>query len=304
MAKKSMVLSGEGNKKAVLTIETDGEDLKGRVRLYNFPDEPSGIISLGLCSQGKVTKAGLTKVSSMLYSFQALNETLPEKFSCAIVNITGAESAPILYGNSEGKADGDEIYGAVINSLQSDFTVQGIEKVLDENGIDYDDELKREIDEKIEEEFEGNTCAKCKYREYFYANCASKAQGQETLEETPIKEKPQGTTFYDEVKGQVEKLFEQNAAEEYLQKLIPGSKWVKVEYEKSGDYYVFGLLYEDDKLKYLCYGVPGVYQATPPRQLSGYPVWFPLDEKRKEGFGYWLTYQDAESGESVKAIVE
>ena len=77
-----------------------------------------------------------------------------------------------------------------------------------------------------------------------------------------------------------------------------------MEYEESGDYYVLGLIYEEDELKYVCYGVTGIYQKNPPRELSGYPVWFPLDKEKREGFGYWLTYQDAESGKSVKAIVE
>ena len=77
----------------------------------------------------------------------------------------------------------------------------------------------------------------------------------------------------------------------------------KVSIDDNGDYYVLGLLYEGENLKYICYGVPGVYQKYPPRELSGYPIWFPLDENSPEGFGYWLSYQDANSGESVKAVV-
>lgn len=104
------------------------------------------------------------------------------------------------------------------------------------------------------------------------------------------------------MKGQIDSLFENNPTEEYLETLIPNSKWVKVEL-KNGDYYVLGLIYQDQQLKYICYGVPGVYQTLPPRQLSGYPVWFPLDSNKNEGFGYWLSYQDAENGESVKAVI-
>ena len=86
--------------------------------------------------------------------------------------------------------------------------------------------------------------------------------------------------------------------------MIPNSKWVRVEFDGEGDYYILGLIYEGENIKYVCYGVPGIYQKTPPKQLSGYPVWFPLDNEKRESFGYWLTYQDAESGESIKAIVE
>ena len=122
--------------------------------------------------------------------------------------------------------------------------------------------------------------------------------------EEKIEQKEERKTFYSEIKEQIDGLFEHNQSEKYLEDMIPDSKWVKVEFEDSGDYYVFGLIYKDDQLVYICYGVPGVWQASPPKQLSGYPVWLPLDENRRDGFGYWLTYQDAETGESVKAIIE
>ena len=86
--------------------------------------------------------------------------------------------------------------------------------------------------------------------------------------------------------------------------MIPASKWVKVEYEDDGDFYVFGLLYEGEKIKYVCYGVPAIYEDEPPQELTGYPIFLPLDKNNLKGFGYWLTYQDAETGEPVKAIIE
>jgi len=302
MTKKSLVLSGNGNQKAVLALEEEGGNLSGRLRLYNFPNEPQGIISLGIYVDGKVTKAGLTRTSSMLYTFKSLTLSMPKDFSCAVINFAGGESEPILYGNSDGVGDQKEVYGAVIDALQGATKMSEVEKTLDENGIEYDDELKEEIDKAIEDEFERNSCAKCKYREYFFKhNPPQTLSNTRIQEEASLEEKP---TFYEEIKGQIDNLFSSSPTEQYLQQLIPNSKWVKVEFDKGGDYYVLGLLYEDDKLKYICYGVPGIFQKTPPKQLSGYPVWFPLDKGNEEGFGYWLTYQDAESGESIKAIVE
>ena len=304
MSKKSIVLTGEGSKKAVLSLEHDGKDLSGRVRLYNFSAEPSGIISLGLYMNGKVVKAGLTRTSSMLYTFQSLREELPSDFSCAVVNFTGGKSQALLYGSSENVDAREQAYNAVINTLQGTATAGEVEKVLDDYQIDYDDELKCDIDKAIDEEFEKNSCAKCKYRDYYYKHAETQTLQQEKQENLLVETPAETHTFYDEIKDQVEKLFRENKTEEYLQNMIPASKWIKVEYEESGDYYVLGLIYDDDTLKYVCYGVPGIYQKTPPRELSGYPVWFPLDKDKREGFGYWLTYQDAESGQSVKAIVE
>lgn len=304
MTKKSVVLSGNGNQKAVLALEEEGGNLSGRVRLYNFPNEPQGIISLGLYIDGKVVKAGLTRSSSMLYTFKSLSLPMPKEFSCAVVNFAGGQSEAILYGNSDGAINQEEVYGAVINALQGVSKMTDVEKTLDEHGIDYDDELKEEIDKAIEDEFEKNSCAKCKYRQYFFEHNPTQTLSNAEMQEEEVIPPDEKPTFYDEIKSQIDNLFSSSPTENYLQEMIPGSKWVKVEFDNGGDYYVLGLLYEEDKLKYICYGVPGIYQKNPPKQLSGYPVWFPLDRENAEGFGYWLTYQDAESGESIKAIVE
>ena len=109
--------------------------------------------------------------------------------------------------------------------------------------------------------------------------------------------------FFNKLKPQIDKLFQNHPAEEHLQQLIPSSKWVRVEFEDDGDFYVFGLLYDEDgQVKYVCYGVPAVFEQQPPKELSGYPIWLPLG--KEEGFGYWLTYQDASTGQPVKAIMD
>ena len=102
----------------------------------------------------------------------------------------------------------------------------------------------------------------------------------------------------------IDKLFENNPIEKNLEEIFPNSKFVKIEYEDDGDFYVFGLLYEGEKIKYVCYGIPAVYEEEPPKELSGYPIFVPLDKEKAGGFGYWLTYQDAETGEPIKASIE
>ena len=318
LSQKSIVLTGKSSskQKAVLSMECDGHMLNGRVRLYNFSTEPRGIISLGIYDEGKVTKAGLTKTASMLFSFSTELAKIPAKFSCAIVNFVDGEPSPILYGTSEGQTNQEEIFASVIDSIKGTNSMKEVEEVLDDYGIDFEEDEQKEIDKVIEQEFSkiqqegdesenGNCdmCKNCKYKQFYLAHSATiKSLGEsETIE---LDDENMQENFYSKIKDQVEKLFAENKEEDYLQELIPNSKWVKVELDEGNDYYVFGLIYEEDKLKYVCYGVPGIYQKNPPRELSGYPVWFPLDSGRREGFGYWLTYQDAGTGESIKAIVE
>ena len=72
MKRKSIVLSdteGDSAKKAVLTLEEKSGGLAGTLRLYNFSQEPRGVLSLGLYCDKKVLKAGLTFKSQMFYDF-------------------------------------------------------------------------------------------------------------------------------------------------------------------------------------------------------------------------------------------
>ena len=52
----------------------------------------------------------------------------------------------------------------------------------------------------------------------------------------------------------------------------------------------------------MCYGVPAVFEEEPPQEISGFPIWTPLDPNNEKGFGYWISYQDAKDGEPVKNV--
>lgn len=317
LSKKSIVLSDlnlSSNKKAVLTMEKQKDDVVGTMRLYNFPLEVDGLLTLGFYVDGKVIKSGLTRKGNSLYSFLLSDDFIEKKFSCAVMEFKDAEVKPILFGSSEGREE--DVYASIISSLSNDFSMKNVEKVLDENGVDYDEEEKEEIEKEIDKCLNGD-CANCFYKSYFYENNKSnslqnevkKEEGEE-VEMTPLNEKEDekfinasDNSFLGKLRPQIEKLFEKNPVETNLEELIPSSKWVKIEYEDDGDFYVFGLLYEQGEVKYVCYGVPAIYEEEPPKELSGYPIFVPLNKEDKTGFGYWLTYQDAETGEPVRATL-
>lgn len=128
----------------------------------------------------------------------------------------------------------------------------------------------------------------------------SQAKLYEYTDEEIEQEIDDAIGFYELIKDQVDELFKKHPAEENLEQLIPDSKWVKVDFEGDGNHYVIGLIYEEKELKFICYGVPGEYDKEPPGELAKYSQWLPLDENIHEGNGYWLMYQDAQSGDSVK----
>ncbi len=109
--------------------------------------------------------------------------------------------------------------------------------------------------------------------------------------------------FYDQVKDQIDKLFEEYEREAQLEQLLPNTKWVKVKYEDSESFYVLGLIYEDDSIKYIAYGLPAEDCTKPPKDLQEYAQWLPLDSSNQQAEGYWLVYQSADSGESISIEV-
>ena len=61
-------------------------------------------------------------------------------------------------------------------------------------------------------------------------------------------------------------------------------------------HYVFGVIYEGTSPAYICYGVPGE-AALCPESLAGMAGFIPA---RSQNSGYWVMYQDARTGASVK----
>ncbi len=311
LRRKSVVLSdtlSNSNKKAVLSLEEDEIGVRGTLRLYNFSYPLDGISSLGFYVDQKVYKAGLTYKGPMLYEFFIDIKQIPSKFSCAVVNFQNAVAKPVLFGSSEGSDD--EIYASIISEISENHSKQNVQTVLDKHGVDFEDEEKEQIEKDIDEALCKRDCAKCVYKKYFFENSEKQkiqTKQVEEVEEKKSEEKQEENevVFIDKLMPQINKLFENNPIESNLQNLIPSSKFVKVEYEDDGDFYVFGMLYDDDdNIKYVCYGVPAVFEQEPPKELSGYPIWLPLDKENMQGFGYWLTCQDAVTGEPIKAILE
>lgn len=107
--------------------------------------------------------------------------------------------------------------------------------------------------------------------------------------------------YWDKVKDYFNGLMENYELIDPFDEYIEGSKWVKVPqfgayYPYTYDsHYLVGLISEEGIMKYIVYGIPGPYASMPPRHLEGFYCWKPA--KGMYGFGYWLLYIDAHTGE-------
>ncbi|MCI8413692.1 MAG: hypothetical protein HFE47_06350 [Clostridia bacterium] len=101
--------------------------------------------------------------------------------------------------------------------------------------------------------------------------------------------------FYASVKAQLDKLFADGERFAPLERALPGTKWVRVNYDDSGRYYVVGLI--GNVPEYIAYGVPGVYGETP-AAFEG-ADFVPLDSQNPAGEGFWVLFQSAETGKEI-----
>lgn len=196
---------------------------------------------------------------------------------CVLVDSSSGENIPVLWGTDHS-----------VDILFPSTTTYQNEK--------RDDDKKYSLHtDSVSERAHVSTVAK---EELFEQ--PSNEELEELIDESIAKEQPEsGHTFFDAISLQIEELFSKYPEELGLTQLIPNSKWVKVDYEGNGNVYVLGLVYEGDVLKYIAYGVPGASNAQVAGDIKDYSQWVPASLNNASGSGFWIMYQDAETGESI-----
>lgn len=100
--------------------------------------------------------------------------------------------------------------------------------------------------------------------------------------------------FYGRMKKEIENVFSSYPEEAALCNVVENSRWVRIDYGE-GKFYVFGVIDKDDYPAYICYGIPSADSTRPPESMTNLASFLPA-----EGGGYWIMYQDAATGASVK----
>ena len=198
--KRTIILNSVENNlnKAVVSLEKNGNEIKGSVRLYNFKTEPNGVLTLGILSDGEVYKAGLTRVGNNQYEFlSAVNKPIGE-FTCALVNSYNGEIKPLLLGSSNGASSqsAETRLASSLGVLQKK-SMDAVKKILDENKIELEDDAEEIIDEEMKKSCDEN-CFLCPYKKAFYND--EQKEIKEKLKEIPIiaKEKEFDKLKYNE----------------------------------------------------------------------------------------------------------
>lgn len=122
----------------------------------------------------------------------------------------------------------------------------------------------------------------------------------ETLIDNELAKSKTGThEFYNMLAEQLDEIFRTYPQEENLCKLIEGSNWAKIDTGIDNRFHVVGIIKHNNDIKYICYGVPGHYNTEPPTEMRAYSQWLPADTLDPFTKGYWVMYQDADTGENI-----
>lgn len=111
-----------------------------------------------------------------------------------------------------------------------------------------------------------------------------------------------GACFYEKMQGEIDNLLKNYPAESGLESVVENSRWVKISYG-GGKFYVFGVIYSGGKPQYLCYGVPAKNTRRPPESMAGQASFIPASTENAES-GFWVMYQDASTGASIRVETE
>ncbi len=103
-----------------------------------------------------------------------------------------------------------------------------------------------------------------------------------------------GGDFYARMKEKIKLVFSSYPKLKQLETAMEGSRWVKISYGE-GRHYAFGTLSYGGEVRYICYGVPSADAVTPPPSLKDMASYVPVEDG-----GYWVMFQDAATGVSVK----
>jgi hypothetical protein len=112
---------------------------------------------------------------------------------------------------------------------------------------------------------------------------------------------PKDANFYSSVKNSIDELLTIHPTEKELCALVPDSNWVKVHYEKT-EYYVVGVLKQDNKTTHIAYGVPGLRRIKPPKEADGLCEFVAISNLPNGHEGYWLMFQSAATGEILRTL--
>ncbi len=303
--KRTLILTDKsGNKKPqmILTIENKNGGVFGHIK--TFTNTFTNDMLLGIKSGQEIIKQNVKFIDGNCQFKLPSSLDLDGEIACAMVDISDGFE-PILWGANKGDYQKSTILSSLrehINKISSHSQIKEPVKISTNASCKHNNEYDfSQISLTPENSHSEQVAMASTHSATIDQDDKSKLfeSSDEEIENIIDKNIHTPHEFYNLISDQLNELFSRYPREENLEALIDGSKWCKIDSDTAGRYYVVGLIYVDDEIKYICYGVPGNYEIEPPSELKKYSQWLPTDPKSPYTVGYWVMYQDSDTGENI-----
>lgn len=310
--------NGVNNQKGILTLNFDDNKLNCNLKCFNIKNtKEEFLVGIVINDQIFKTKVKADALNNLVYAVPCkVKQT--DKISCLILSLTSNDYEVLLWGSTETtnawqKTSISKIENDLENSgfiANQNYTFNRFEDKGSQNLSQAESAVNQTLNNDISKEDNTYEIEQQEIENYI-DKIYNLSNSEETIKEIDENYESknnitsendfQSNIFYKRVEKQVNNLFVINEPDEILQDILPNGKFCKVKMEDG--YYVFGVIYDDSNPQYICYGIPCQYKTNPPQELEGFCQWLPLDVNNQEGKGYWISYQDAKSGENIKVEV-
>lgn len=296
------------NYKGYVTLENTSEKILVSIKTYNLPKTGNKRV-LGVLIDGELYKVTLNGEDSYIIDKKT---DLNNKISVVLLEIQNMNSKILIWGSNETSRVWQNSITTNLQ-LESNNKEKNIEntKILETNEEDkvatnfIEKVYKESKDEDYEtDEFIENLVTQNLMKEDCVEDYYSNFEEEKTKENLQENVTSNKSEFFASIESQIEQLLTTYEEEKALEEIIPNSKFVKVDLENNGNFYIFGVIHQNNDIKYIVYGLPGEYSVKPDDEYSKFYQWLPLNQENPEGYGYYLMYQDAENGNQIEMIIE
>lgn len=104
--------------------------------------------------------------------------------------------------------------------------------------------------------------------------------------------------YYRKIEDKLNLVLKSHEKAKSLNDLIEGGEFVRINYDKNRSYFV-GKIEKDNKPKYICYGIMGMYGSYP-ENFTKNARFIPESEFNVEGVGYYFIFQNVHTGEVIE----
>ena len=274
MKSKTIILSSQNSSgRGILTIYTEDGLLKCRMRLYNV-EKLNKFCKLGIYHNQEVFSGNLIEKDGAYHSSMVGDFDIDKDFYTAIINTQLNNFVVLSGGTYAGHFVNDD---TIFSSLEVPQTSTNLINPIVEK------------QEQIECNNQCDKCSNCIYKEYFYSHQPKEEQEQQptTTKETQNTEQIQ---LIKSLTPQLEYIFNNHPENTELTSLLENSKFAEISEENST--YSVGAIYENEKIKYICYAVKSTYNTPPPEEIGKNYQWLPINKLDPLTDGYYIVFQD------------